>query len=63
MVTRTSCISKKLTAFLMMSLYEALLAEFPFWLKEAKEKGIVRDQEPPAENPKKKGFFSRLFSK
>nr|BAA06482.1 hypothetical protein [Bacillus subtilis] len=44
-------------------LYDALLAEFPFWLKEAKEKGIVREQEPPAEKPKKKGFFSRLFSK
>ncbi|MCY8145184.1 VWA domain-containing protein [Bacillus inaquosorum] len=44
-------------------LYDALLTEFPFWLKEAKEKGIIRDQEPPAEKPKKKGFFSRLFSK
>ncbi|KFF57684.1 hypothetical protein CM50_17960 [Bacillus subtilis] len=61
MVTRTSCLTKKLTAFLMMSFMMLCPAEFPFWLKEAKEKGIVRDQEPPAEKPKKKAFSADCF--
>ncbi|MCC2931043.1 VWA domain-containing protein [Bacillus mojavensis] len=44
-------------------LYDALLTEFPFWLKEVKEKGILIEQEPAAVKPERKGFFSRLFSK
>ncbi len=42
-------------------LYDALLTEFPFWLKEAKEKGIVRDREPPAEKPKRRAFSADCF--
>lgn len=42
-------------------LYDALLTEFPFWLKEAKKKGIVREQEPPAENRERRVFSADYF--
>ncbi|MFN2746438.1 vWA domain-containing protein [Bacillus sp. z60-18] len=43
-------------------LYDSLLNEFPKWLREAKQKGIVKE-ELQAEKPKKKGIFSRLFGR
>ena len=54
-------------------LYGALLNEFPSWLKEAKQKGIlesVAEKEvaaaEPAQEPaqkEQKGFFSKLFNR
>lgn len=45
-------------------LYDALLNEFPSWLKEAKAKGIIKefvqDQKPEVA---KKGLLSRLFNR
>ncbi|WFA05580.1 VWA domain-containing protein [Bacillus sp. HSf4] len=43
-------------------LYDSLLNEFPKWLREAKQKGIVKE-ELQTEKPKKKGIFSRLFGR
>ncbi|MEH7123880.1 VWA domain-containing protein [Bacillus sp. JJ1532] len=51
-------------------LYYSLLNEFPSWLKEAKEKGILVDNrtepqlnEPVQKEPEKKGFWNRLFNR
>lgn len=48
-------------------LYDALLNEFPSWLKEAREKGILIENEQERENEEKgtekKGFWNRLFNK
>lgn len=48
-------------------LYDALLNEFPSWLKEAREKGILIENEQERESKEKgtekKGFWNRLFNK
>ncbi|RJS61185.1 VWA domain-containing protein [Bacillus sp. PK3_68] len=58
-------------------LYDALLNEFPSWLKEAAQKGILTnnmaqketaataepESEPESSSKEQKGFFSRLFGK
>lgn len=46
-------------------LYDSLLNEFPSWLKEAKQKGILVDDkfEQPSEEPKSRGFWSKLFNR
>lgn len=45
-----------------VELYDALLNEFPVWLEEAREKGIiVEKQEKPSEP--KKGLWARLFNR
>lgn len=52
-------------------LYDSLLNEFPGWLKEAKEKGIIREKvvkveavvEEEQRPEAKKGILSRLFGK
>ncbi|WP_066305825.1 VWA domain-containing protein [Bacillus sp. FJAT-29814] len=49
-------------------LYDALLSEFPGWLKEAREKGILKVAEPkPPTNPspveKKQGFWNRVLGR
>lgn len=52
-------------------LYDMLLNEFPSWIKEAKEKGVLiekeEEQEPlvseKADTQVKKGFWSRLFGR
>lgn len=57
-------------------LYDTLLNEFPMWLKEAKEKGIIKEEvakkqesqqinmAPNTQNEtEKKGFWSRLFNR
>ncbi|MDA7026378.1 VWA domain-containing protein [Bacillus sp. CLL-7-23] len=42
-------------------LYDAILREFPNWLSEAKQAGILAEVAPVSQP--KKGFFSRLFGK
>lgn len=57
------------------TLYDSLLNEFPSWLKEARQKGVLKAEEPrqqrvaaanageqstPSE-PKRKGFWGKLF--
>lgn len=52
-------------------LYDMLLNEFPSWIKEAKEKGVLiekeEEQEPlvseKADTQVKRGFWSRLFGR
>ena len=49
-------------------LYSSLLNEFPSWLKEAKQKGIIEieslETSPPKESERRKlGFWSKLFSR
>jgi hypothetical protein len=52
-------------------LYEALLNEFPSWLQEARQKGILKESEPeqPALPPseqqaeKKSGFWNKVFGR
>ncbi|MCM3764942.1 VWA domain-containing protein [Neobacillus niacini] len=48
-------------------LYDALLTEFPIWLKEAREKGILKEAEPKAPTnsspDKKQGFWNRVFGR
>ncbi|WML38272.1 VWA domain-containing protein [Neobacillus sp. OS1-2] len=49
-------------------LYNALLTEFPSWLEEAKQKGIVQakktEQKLSAQQePNKQGFFGKLFGR
>ncbi|WNS75851.1 VWA domain-containing protein [Bacillus sp. DTU_2020_1000418_1_SI_GHA_SEK_038] len=50
-------------------LYHSLLNEFPSWLKEAREKGILADNREesqlnePKQEPEKKGFWKRLFNR
>ncbi|RLQ93230.1 vWA domain-containing protein [Falsibacillus albus] len=49
-------------------LYDRLLNEFPKWLKEAKQKGVLiekplEDIAAAKEKPKKKGFWARLFGR
>ncbi|MED1738611.1 VWA domain-containing protein [Bacillus swezeyi] len=41
-------------------LYDSLLNEFPKWLNEAKQKGILKEEAKP-KKPKKRGIFSMLF--
>ncbi|QCJ41326.1 VWA domain-containing protein [Bacillus sp. S3] len=51
-------------------LYDALLNEFPSWLKEVKQKGILQPEDSkPQSNaeqesqPAKKGFWNKLFNR
>lgn len=49
-------------------LYDSLLNEFPSWVKEARQKGILQVEETPQSTAKeeretrKKGFWGKLFS-
>jgi len=46
-------------------LYHSLLNEFPCWLKEAKQKGIIVDSSivQPSEESEQRGFWKRLFTR
>ncbi len=49
-------------------LYDSLLNEFPSWLREAKQKGIVKAEKSEKQStsdaePKKTGLWGKLFSK
>lgn len=49
-------------------LYDALLTEFPSWLKEAREKGILKAADPkppttPSPVEKKQGFWNRVLGR